>query len=76
MVIEAALAGLGVALVPRFYVEAELAQGLLVAPWPGGKTIAKTFCIILPAAIELNEWPLQVFTQWMLEEVKTCEYLT
>ncbi len=34
MLIEAALTGLGVALVPRLYVEAELAQGRLVAPWP------------------------------------------
>ncbi|WP_264674958.1 LysR substrate-binding domain-containing protein [Pseudomonas fluorescens] len=36
MLIEAALAGLGVALVPRLYVETELALGRLVAPWPGG----------------------------------------
>jgi DNA-binding transcriptional LysR family regulator len=43
MLIEAALCGLGVALVPRLYVEAELAQGRLLAPWPQSPSVAKTF---------------------------------
>jgi len=47
MLIEAALAGLGVALVPRLYVETELAQGRLVAPWSQGKAVSKTFCLVL-----------------------------
>ncbi|QZN97576.1 LysR substrate-binding domain-containing protein [Symbiopectobacterium purcellii] len=68
MLIEAALAGLGVALVPRLYVEKELAQGQLVAPWPDGKTISKTFCLILPASIELSSEPLQAFARWILDE--------
>ncbi|NYH15595.1 LysR substrate-binding domain-containing protein [Paraburkholderia bryophila] len=68
MLIEAALAGLGVALVPRLYIGAELEQGRLVAPWPESKTIAKTFCLVLPEAIELSEEPLQVFANWILQE--------
>jgi DNA-binding transcriptional LysR family regulator len=68
MVIEAALAGLGVALVPRLYIEAELAQGRLVAPWPDGKTMAKTFCLVLPESIELSAGPVQAFAGWLIEE--------
>jgi DNA-binding transcriptional LysR family regulator len=70
MLIEAALAGLGVALVPRLYVEAELKQGRLAAPWPEGKTIAKNFCLVLPEPIKLGEGPLQAFANWILDEAK------
>jgi len=70
MLIEAALAGLGVALVPRLYVEQELASGRLVAPWPEGNAIAKTFCLILPEPIELSGEPIRVFAQWVLDEAK------
>ncbi|UTD28895.1 LysR substrate-binding domain-containing protein [Bradyrhizobium sp. WD16] len=68
MLIEAALAGLGVALVPRLYVEAELSDGRLVAPWPEGASISKTFCLILPEPIRLSENPVQVFADWILHE--------
>lgn len=70
MLIEAALAGLGVALVPRLYVDTELACGRLVAPWPEGKTIAKTFCLVLPESIGLSSEPIQAFAQWILDEAK------
>ena len=70
MLIEAALAGLGVALVPRLYVETELAQGRLVAPWPEGKAISKTFCLVLPESIGLSGEPIKAFAQWILDEAK------
>jgi DNA-binding transcriptional LysR family regulator len=70
MLIEAALAGLGVALVPRLYIGAELEQGRLVAPWPESKTVAKNFCLVLPEPIELAEGPLQAFAKWMLNEAR------
>lgn len=70
MQIEAALAGLGVALVPRLYIEAELAEGRLVAPWPDGESISKTFCLILPEPIGLSGTPIQAFVEWVLEEAK------
>jgi DNA-binding transcriptional LysR family regulator len=69
MLIEAALAGLGVALVPRLYVEGELAEGRLVAPWPDGASISKTFCLILPEPVRLSEAPIQAFAQWLMEQV-------
>lgn len=70
MLIEAAMAGLGVALVPRLYVEAELAQGRLVAPWPAGKSISKTFCLVLPEPIGLTAEPMQAFAHWLLDEAR------
>lgn len=72
MLIEAALAGLGVALVPRFYIETELDQGRLVAPWPEGKTIAKTFSLVLPEPIDLGQEPLKAFARWLIDEAKTA----
>lgn len=70
MQIEAALAGLGVALVPRLYIEAELAEGRLAAPWPDGNSISKTFCLVLPEPIRLSDGPIQAFANWVLEEVQ------
>jgi DNA-binding transcriptional LysR family regulator len=70
MLIEAAVAGLGVALVPRLYIGTELKQGRLVAPWPDGKAITKNFCLVLPEPIELSEGPLQAFAKWILAEAR------
>lgn len=70
MLIEAALAGLGVALVPRLYVEAELAQGRLVAPWPQGEAVSKTFCLVLPEPIGLTAGPLKAFVHWLQKEAR------
>nr|WP_259641028.1 LysR substrate-binding domain-containing protein [Pseudomonas marginalis] len=66
MLIEAALAGLGVALVPRIYVEAELSQCRLVAPWPQKENVPKTFCLVLPQSLELSQAPTQAFARWLL----------
>lgn len=70
MLIEGALAGLGVALVPHLYVESELADGRLVAPWPAGNSISKTFCLVLPEPVRMSEEPAQAFADWILEEVR------
>ncbi|MBB5367337.1 MULTISPECIES: LysR substrate-binding domain-containing protein [unclassified Janthinobacterium] len=70
MLIEAALAGMGVALVPRLYIEEEIRQGRLVAPWPDGHTISKKFCLVLPEPMDLTASPLQAFALWLLEEAQ------
>jgi DNA-binding transcriptional LysR family regulator len=70
MLIEAAVAGLGVALVPRLYIGAELEQGRLVAPWPDGEAITKNFCLVLPEPLELSARPLQAFAKWILDEAR------
>ncbi|GAB4070664.1 LysR family transcriptional regulator [Ancylobacter sonchi] len=71
MQIEATLAGLGVALVPRLYIEKELVEGRLVAPWPDGQSISKTFSLILPEPIRLSEGPIQLFANWLLAEARS-----
>ncbi|VVE62042.1 LysR family transcriptional regulator [Pandoraea anapnoica] len=68
MLIEAALAGLGVALVPRLYVSTELEQGRLVAPWPQDSKVAKNFCLVLPEPLELRQGPIRTFSDWLLNE--------
>lgn len=73
MLIEAALAGLGVALVPRLYIGAEVEQGRLVTPWPDGKAITKIFCLVLPEPIELSEAPIKAFANWILGEANILE---
>lgn len=70
MLIEAALAELGVILVPRFYVEKELAEGRLVAPWITGTSVSKTFCLVLSKPIGLMSEPVQLFANWLQEEAK------
>ena len=72
MLIEAALSGLGVALVPRLYVETELARGRLLAPWPPSQSVTKTFCLVLPEPLGLSEAPLQAFVSWILSEAQTA----
>lgn len=76
MLIEAALAGLGVALVPRLYVEAELAQGRLVAPWPQGEAVSKTFCLVLSEPIGLTAGPVQAFAHWLQDEARAARMET
>ncbi len=71
MLIEAALAGLGVALVPRLYVERELTDGRLIAPWPEGNLVSKTFCLILPEPIKLSGGSTQIFANWLIKEAQS-----
>lgn len=68
MSIAAALAGLGVALVPRIYVEKEIEEGRLVTPWPEAKKVTKTFCLVLPSTTSQNENALIAFQTWLREE--------
>ncbi len=70
MSIEAALAGLGVALVPRLYVGNELEQGRLVAPWPDSTAVSKCFCLVLPEPVELSTAPLARFATWLIDEAR------
>ncbi|EOG5375247.1 LysR substrate-binding domain-containing protein [Cronobacter turicensis] len=69
MAIAAALSGQGVALVPRRYVEDELARGTLVAPWPEALSLSKTFCLITPAESGMNDPALAAFGQWLRDEI-------
>ncbi|WP_150623703.1 LysR substrate-binding domain-containing protein [Pandoraea captiosa] len=73
MLIEAAIAGLGVALVPRLYVGAELEDGRLVAPWPEDTAVSKNFCLVLPEPMALSQGPIRAFAEWLLGEAHGSE---
>jgi len=69
MSIAAALSVQGVALVPRIYVEKELTNGELIAPWPESASLSKNFHLIKPASTGINETTLHAFEQWLMTEI-------
>lgn len=69
MAIAAVIAGQGVALVPRMYVERELRCGTLVSPWPASHCLSKKFCLIKPIETAVNEAALEKFERWLLTEI-------
>lgn len=71
MAIAAVMAGQGVALVPRMYVENELRRGELVSPWPGSEKLSKKFCLVRSAETGVNETVVENFSRWLLAEINT-----
>jgi DNA-binding transcriptional LysR family regulator len=69
MAIAAVIAGHGVALVPRMYVENELSYGMLVSPWPASCCLSKKFCLVKPTETGINEAALESFERWLLAEM-------
>lgn len=69
MAIAAVMAGQGVALVPRMYIENELRCGTLVSPWPASESLSKRFCLIKPTETGINEAALASFEGWLLAEM-------
>lgn len=67
MVIKAALAGLGLALVPKLYVLNELRAGELIIPCDALVPGDKRYCIVYPER-KHDQWPLNVFISWLLDE--------
>ncbi|WP_065188522.1 transcriptional regulator GcvA [Shewanella woodyi] len=66
MLSQAAVSGMGLALIPRFFIEKELADGSLVIPFDEGFTSPYTYYVITPKSQNL---PLkaQAFIDWLLE---------
>ncbi|MDF7759765.1 LysR substrate-binding domain-containing protein [Kosakonia cowanii] len=71
MAIAAVMAGQGVALVPRMYIENELRCGTLVSPWPASESLSKRFCLIKPTETGINEAALERLESWLLSEMNT-----
>jgi LysR family transcriptional regulator, glycine cleavage system transcriptional activator len=67
MTIEAAAAGLGVALVPRLYVVKEVEEGRLVLPFDRHVPGDKHYCIVCPEW-KHGSWPLRPFLDWLMQE--------
>lgn len=71
MAIAAVMAGQGVALVPRMYIENELSSGMLVSPWPASASLSKKFCLVKSKETGINEAALESFEHWLLVELNT-----
>ena len=67
MLIEAAIHGMGVALVPPFLVEDELARGLLVAVSKAALPGARSYYLIYPEG-KAGSTALQAFSGWLQRE--------
>jgi DNA-binding transcriptional LysR family regulator len=68
MCIRAAQVGCGVALLPRFLVEEELADGKLIIPWPHALPSQDAYYLAYPEhAAEVPK--IRVFVEWMLEQL-------
>ncbi|MFN4312404.1 MAG: transcriptional regulator GcvA [Ferrovibrio sp.] len=65
MVVQAAAVGLGAAIVPRFLVEQELADGSLVAPFPELLHSKQAYCLFYPEA-RRNDPALRAFRDWLV----------
>lgn len=69
MVVQAAVIGMGAAIVPRFLVEQELKDGSLVIPFPQSIGSKQAYCLFYPEA-RRNDPVLRAFRDWLLEAVK------
>lgn len=72
MIIEAAAAGMGFALLPRYLIEGELNSGALVVASPTSMTTDNGYYVVVPEGKSDN--PLAgVFQQWLIEQVPKSE---
>jgi len=67
MLIPAAQAGLGVALVPHFFVQKEIASGELVCPCPYALRSKRAYYLVYPED-HAGSASLQVFSKWLHEQ--------
>lgn len=65
---QACSAGIGVALLPRFLVEAELLAGSLVSAWPEPVVSPSAYYLVAPHATSLHR-PVRQFRDWLLAEI-------
>ena len=72
MLAEAAAAGAGIALVPRFLIEAELADGQLVAPLSMAIRGDGAYYLVLPEGRPLSI-AQKNFRRWLLDEARAFE---
>lgn len=68
MIIQAALSGMGIAIVPRFMIEAELANNILVMPFGQPMKSPESYYLVYPER-KSNLPAVQLFRQWLLDEM-------
>jgi LysR family glycine cleavage system transcriptional activator len=72
MVIQAAIAGLGVCVIPRFLIDEELAAGMLVAPFDQAVRSEHSYHLVYPE--EKQDLPaLRSFREWLLAEARVAQ---
>jgi LysR family glycine cleavage system transcriptional activator len=72
MIIEAALADLGVGAIPRFLVENHLASGRFIIPFECSVRSRYSYYLVYPEA--KRQWPeVQAFRRWILREARQSE---
>ena len=70
MVIESARAGLGIGLVPRIYVEDEIARGDLAIPFDIPLMHEKRYCLIVPD-YKQDSIPVREFSNWVVGQAES-----
>jgi DNA-binding transcriptional LysR family regulator len=67
MLISAAAAGLGIALVPKFFVANQLNQLGLLIPFDTATTVDSAYYLVYPTELSHGK-PLALFRTWLLEQ--------
>ncbi|MFM0070414.1 LysR substrate-binding domain-containing protein [Paraburkholderia sediminicola] len=67
MLISAAAAGLGVALVPKFFVDGQLKQLGLIIPFEAATVADSAYYLVYPTELSHGK-PLDLFRTWLLEQ--------
>lgn len=69
LLIRAAVAGLGLAVVPEVYVEGELASGVLIAPFGAGVPSGESFWVVVPESKAVRP-DVSALRDWLLREAR------
>jgi LysR family glycine cleavage system transcriptional activator len=72
MIAQAAIAHLGVALLPRLLIEDDLAAGRLVVPLDELFRSAESYCLVYSAS-KRNDPRLELFRRWLLDEAASSQ---
>jgi LysR family glycine cleavage system transcriptional activator len=67
MLISGAAAGLGIALVPRFFVDAQFARLGLIVPFDAPAIAEAAYYLVYPTELSHGR-PLASFREWLLEQ--------
>ncbi len=70
MLLEACIAGLGIALIPRYMAQKEIAAGTLIIPIERSLPQHTSYFLVYPES-QINYPPLQAFRTWLLEKTRS-----
>lgn len=73
MIIQATISGMGMAIIPRFMIEAELANGALIAPFGQPMKSRESYYLVCPER-KSELAAVREFRQWVLEELAATRH--